>query len=866
MSESFYTQPMLVDRVLERRRQRKRVVFLVGSGLVLPDSQGRGVPGTAKIIDMLRERARAMGLEHSFQTAIDEDRSSNLYQAAFSWMLSVASVDTANEIVRQAVLRARVRPEHIPPDHHAERMEELEDDIHGWVLSDAVKALGQLVVRDPVFFSPLLTTNFDPLLEVSLKRAGAYSVVVSTNSDGSLVDAGGSPIVVHLHGHWLRSDTLHTRTQLSPPDRLNANLKRIIQEASIVIVGYGGWDNGITRALREAQWDPSYDVAWAFYHSATKVRQEYSALLGMLAEGTRRGRLRLYDEIDANSFFPALLAKWEHSDLPTSQTATRLLPASIHPNGPPRREGRHGPTPGGIPMDSTDLKAVIFTHLGGLAYDANSWQKKRATFVRDYTDMFRAYLKCNLEKHLVRTVYMYIDWALKQALKQRRPIYRGGKWLVDQDLLTHERELRGILVDAEERALTELPNEPNLAARPRFIAVGADELLDLLNDLRKVDPELLKFLRGKNDKFTYDSPKFVDAVIRIARGDIPHLARDPVLRIDEDAYPNPKGIKALLESYGRVCQRAPFFLFSGRYGADDGDPDLVNDHAVRITPLLTHEYARSGTKERWRPPIEPDAESRSMAFLRGLSDLGAVQLPSGPTDARSAQVISGAGLVMSGRAVTFLPPFMNLDENTVWVDDHLKRRLHEALGDIHSTDVERVEEARFSQNRHKEKITYQTLDWARDHYLDRLLRGCILHRLIESRDGTPTKYALLVKDIVRFGVNVEWTQDDHDETIGKLRDVGSAKDRWGPAVDQMTYDAEERYHEVLGAWNQDEFGGTGLKSWAETRSGEHRKVIVQGVIKDAKEYIRLVVRWPAFVRAVQRLQFNTAGWLFDRLP
>src|SRR5437667_239493 len=67
--------------------------------------------------------------------------------------------------------------------------------------------------------SPVLTTNFDPLIEVALRRAGGSPVRTVLEIDGRFdlthVDIGQH--IVHLHGYWSDGDTLHTPDQLERP-------------------------------------------------------------------------------------------------------------------------------------------------------------------------------------------------------------------------------------------------------------------------------------------------------------------------------------------------------------------------------------------------------------------------------------------------------------------------------------------------------------------------------------------------------------------------------------------------------------------------------------------------------------------------
>ena len=51
---------------------------------------------------------------------------------------------------------------------------------------------------------------------------------------------------------------------------------------------------------------------------------------------------------------------------------------------------------------------------------------------------------------------------------------------------------------------------------------------------------------------------------------------------------------------------------------------------------------------------------------------------------------------MSRVAISLLPPFMNFESFSSWVDDFVKRLLHEAIGDLDRTDLETVTNAKFT--------------------------------------------------------------------------------------------------------------------------------------------------------------------------
>lgn len=506
--------------------------------------------------------------------------------------------------------------------------------------------------------------------------------------------------------------------------------------------------------------------------------------------------------------------------------------------------------------------AVIFTHCSDLKYDdlskkdpsehdPNFFQNNVDRYIHEYSERFKCYLKCNEKDFLIGIVYGYIDLGVQSIIPQSS----GKNFKVTPDIIEKERALKDVLQFAKDEALQQL----SITEPPKFKFIGLDELVGLLNRLTDVDPDLVQFLCGKKGSFTYDSPKFVEAVIRLARGDIPHLAQHPIIRVDDDAKVNPESIDLLLREFEKISKKSPFYFFSGRYGREDSQDDPINDYAVR-----THWFFSSGTnadESEFKSHVET-----CQIFLADLDVLGAQQplvaqhqyskeLTSLVNEGKlslktrpAPQVISGAGLCMGRRNVELLPPFMNFGTHVIWVDDHLKRDLHEKLGDIAKNYLESIDGAKFQQDRSPQK----ECSW----YLERLIRGCMLHAIIEddSDDPKAPSYSQLIRDIVWFK---KGSLEIDEEVQGKMRE-------------RLLKVSVERYKIVLQCWSSDEFRNYESFDWAtqqlselENPNGSNQK-LWEEVAEDAMDYITLILSWHKFTRAIERLPFIGNLWLYER--
>lgn len=530
---------------------------------------------------------------------------------------------------------------------------------------------------------------------------------------------------------------------------------------------------------------------------------------------------------------------------------------------------------GSIAHDSTikGMKAVLFTHLDDLRPDREPLLLVDPNILlRRYTTWFQAFFQAVADGAPVSLVYAYVDWAVRQSLKEFNPS-AGEDFQINRTLLAQERRLIGNLMAAE--AVARRRRGLRSGDPPKFIFVGFTLLLDLIESLIDIDPQLTDFLYGPQKEFTYDTPKFVEAVIRLVRGNQPHLADSPVIRLDRDVLINSSAIRTLCETYAEVRFIAPIFFFSGTYSSNgvaippseydtSSAYDPINDHAVRV-----HWFARKPDPSKVDRFIVEDCDKVAIrAFLADLDELGATQFESSADYQSSGlnniisrgrersyplrtsrQVVSGAGLIMSSKAVRLLPPFMNLQELTVWIDDHLKRRLHEAVGDLAIGDVECVREATFPQDRHPGGITESDIDWASREYFERIIRGCIFRRVITELDGSPTEYSEIIRKILVYKIRT----DSPELQRAALIDLGQ----------QTIVGCRVRLAEIVEAWSSIQFNDFAHYLWAKQLELSFRDRLLAQVIADALRYMNLVVEWPVIVRAIDRLPLFDNYWLFE---
>lgn len=320
MQYTYYTPSDLIARLRHAAVRRDRTVtFLVGSPISAPDHiGGHGVPGIAGMVELIRDEFHGTDVERELDENLRD--SVNPYQTAFEFLHAKRGQDAVNRIVRTSVWRtldARNWPSSLPdttPDEaDPATCRTLELDCDAWILPPAVDSFGELLVTcSDTFGRAVLTTNFDPLIEVSVSKHGGRYYRTVLHGDGRLGQtAADGTHIVHLHGHWCDSDTLHTPPQLlHPRPQLTRSLAQVVRTSTLVVIGYGGWDDIVARALVDLLDDPvsSPEILWGFHADAeATITRDNDRLLVALDPGIGRGRVSLFRSVDCRLLFSELL-------------------------------------------------------------------------------------------------------------------------------------------------------------------------------------------------------------------------------------------------------------------------------------------------------------------------------------------------------------------------------------------------------------------------------------------------------------------------------------------------------------------------------------------------------------------------------
>ncbi|WP_195908271.1 SIR2 family protein [Nostocoides sp. HKS02] len=190
-------------------------------------------------------------------------------------------------------------------------------DLGNWQLTDGLVGLGKIAVSRPDALKLIVTTNFDPLIEVALQRVGVPTRRRIITADAPISDPGpratNAVDIVYVHGFWHGAPTMHTPEQLmfSRP-RLQAAIVNALKSHDVFVMGYGGWDDVITGALESLTLDDgaAAEVMWAFYESDPVVLQTRNrTLLSRVGRLIIEGLFHQYAGINCHQLLPELARK-----------------------------------------------------------------------------------------------------------------------------------------------------------------------------------------------------------------------------------------------------------------------------------------------------------------------------------------------------------------------------------------------------------------------------------------------------------------------------------------------------------------------------------------------------------------------------
>lgn len=314
------------------------ITFVVGSGLT-----GGNVAGVQRLVRSMRASLDYDPDKERFDARVVGADWGEKYQQAAEFLIANRGQETLNRIIRTAVLRScksiSVSEIRSITENEGE-LRNLEDDPEVWSINAGAEALGILLARMPNDVrGRVITTNFDPHIEIAIKRAGEQPQVRWLDQDGRIEpgEAAGNIEVVHVHGFWRRGDTLHTVHQLTTPrPQLEGSLRESLRGHVVVVVGYSGWPDAFSNFLRDRALEQRFlgmSVMWCHFGEITQAILQN----GILRQLSHSSAAVFYERVDANEHLPKVLEAYRScmpsdSPLPAGDSIrgwTRIEPAFL---------------------------------------------------------------------------------------------------------------------------------------------------------------------------------------------------------------------------------------------------------------------------------------------------------------------------------------------------------------------------------------------------------------------------------------------------------------------------------------------------------------------------------------------------------
>lgn len=321
------------------------LVFVLGAGMSrgsIPDVAAM----TDRFLDILTPSTKVALRERWKNEATD---TASMYQAAALAVGAQRGDKALGNAIRRAVLEAYSGDHPNVDSLTAAQARDLLEPA-AWNITAAHRGLANFIASmPPGSRRAVITTNFDPLLEVALLEAGIESHPIPVPYDNppgvdSLAHEPTLPIL-HIHGYftdsWSQNAINHIR---GARPLLEDVLGSLITGATVVVIGYGGWEDSFMRVLaRHARQRTIFnaEVLWCSFSRGDELSRDNQTVRELL----RGPGFSLYRGIDASSLFektPITANPARKLAAPTGWTA---LPFATKPTTSSRRRFAEGAAP-----------------------------------------------------------------------------------------------------------------------------------------------------------------------------------------------------------------------------------------------------------------------------------------------------------------------------------------------------------------------------------------------------------------------------------------------------------------------------------------------------------------------------------------
>lgn len=237
---------LLRDRLQYLALSQTPMVFLFGSGCSLPI-----MPSTAELTNIFLNEL-SPGAKDRFNREIASAPSTNRYTLAAKLVSLTRNGHYLTRLIQEATATAVRGDQQIAGRSLTNLIESAQ-----WNIPQSYRDFARFYSSlAPDSQRPILTTNFDPFIEIALRDVGLTPRTRTVAFDNPFPDdvlmEPGQTSVLHLHG-FVDSYSLSTLQHITASrESLTDQLRRMFVGSTVVVVGYSGWPDVFMEALRRS--------------------------------------------------------------------------------------------------------------------------------------------------------------------------------------------------------------------------------------------------------------------------------------------------------------------------------------------------------------------------------------------------------------------------------------------------------------------------------------------------------------------------------------------------------------------------------------------------------------------------------------
>ncbi|MEV4445068.1 MULTISPECIES: P-loop NTPase [Streptomyces] len=292
----------------------RRLVTVFGSGI-----SSAVLPGVPELTQIFRDHVPKRGRAKFDETITPINDPGLKYQNAAALLTKQAGESFVMRAIRTAVLRAcrDVAEEDVAKVARDEELCRAYVKSGNWQIPLGYQRFARFFAAlSGKVRGPIITTNFDPLIEIALREAGVDAVPIPVPTDSAptpeqLREAVTQP-VLHIHGYWTGPATSNVPSRITADrPKLDLVLQELLRNSVVLVVGYSGWLDGFMKSLRSRVLNEAdllqAEVLWAAYET------DAAAVVGdgVLKELAAAPGFSLYLGVDGHELFTGELDRDE---------------------------------------------------------------------------------------------------------------------------------------------------------------------------------------------------------------------------------------------------------------------------------------------------------------------------------------------------------------------------------------------------------------------------------------------------------------------------------------------------------------------------------------------------------------------------